>query len=284
MSADTALYVTHLTKEYRLGTINHLMLGHELQAIWARIWGKTNPRAPEQNAVLSDDMLAHGYVPPPALPVPQAAPGPEIFRALDDVSFHVDRGEALGIIGSNGAGKSTLLKIISRVTLPTKGRVLIKGKVLSMLEIGTGFHPDLTGRENVFMNGLILGMAKREIESKFDQIVEFSEIGKFIDTPVKRYSSGMHVRLAFSVAAHFEPEVIIIDEVLAVGDAKFQKKCLDKMESIVKGGSTILFVSHNIKAVKKLCGQVLLLEKGRVKYFGSAAEGIEMYEPSAPAG
>jgi lipopolysaccharide transport system ATP-binding protein len=284
MSADTALYVTHLTKEYRLGAINHMMLGHELQAMWARIRGKTNPRAPEQNSVLSDDMLAHGYTPPPATPVPQVAPGPEIFRALDDVSFHVDRGEALGVIGANGAGKSTLLKIISRVTLPTKGRVLIKGKVLSMLEIGTGFHPDLTGRENVFMNGLILGMAKREIEGKFDQIVEFSEIGKFIDTPVKRYSSGMHVRLAFSVAAHFEPEVIIVDEVLAVGDAKFQKKCLDKMDSIVKSGTTILFVSHNILSIRKLCSQVLLLEKGRVKYFGPAAEGIEMYEPSPPAG
>ncbi len=278
MSAETALYVTHLKKEYRLGVVNHLMLGHELQAMWARIWGKANPRAPEQNAVLSDDMLAHGYVPSSPPPVPQVAHGPEIFRALDDVSFHVDRGEALGVIGANGAGKSTLLKIISRVTLPTKGRVLIKGKVLSMLEIGTGFHPDLTGRENVFMNGLILGMSKREIQGKFDQIVEFSEIGKFIDTPVKRYSSGMHVRLAFSVAAHFEPEVIIVDEVLAVGDAKFQKKCLDKMDSIVKSGTTILFVSHNIEAIKKLCNKCLLLERGRVRYFGEAAEGISIYE------
>jgi lipopolysaccharide transport system ATP-binding protein len=274
MSANTTLYVTHLTKEYRLGAINHVMLGHEIQAWWAKLTGRANPRAPEQNAVLTDDMLGEAAPPPPP-PVP----GPETFRALEDVSFHVDRGDALGVIGSNGAGKSTLLKIISRVTLPTKGRVVIKGKVLSMLEIGTGFHPDLTGRENVFMNGLILGMSKREVQSKFDRIVEFSEIGKFIDTPVKRYSSGMHVRLAFSVAAHLEPELIIVDEVLAVGDARFQRKCLDKMDSIVKRGVAILLVSHNLESVRKLCKKCLVLEKGKVKYFGDVDEAIRIYDP-----
>jgi lipopolysaccharide transport system ATP-binding protein len=279
MSADTVLYVTHLSKEYRLGSVNHAMLGHEIQAWWAKLRGRSNPRAPENTAILSDEMIGHAHAPPPPPPAPE--PGPQKFLALDDVSFHVDRGDALGVIGSNGAGKSTLLKIISRVTLPTRGRVLYKGKMLSMLEIGTGFHPDLTGRENVYMNGLIIGMPKREIESKFDEIVEFSEIGRFIDTPVKRYSSGMHVRLAFSVAAHFEPEIIIVDEVLAVGDARFQKKCLNKMDSIVKRGTTILFVSHTMKSIRKLCNKCLVLDGGRVKYFGDVDEGVRLYEGPA---
>ena len=279
MSANTVLYVTHLTKEYRLGVVNYAMLGHELQACWAKLTGRKDARAPEHAAVLSDEVLQKGYVAPAAPPAP--ATRIETFRALDDVSFHVERGEALGVIGANGAGKSTLLKIISHITLPTRGRVLVKGKVLSMLEVGTGFHPELTGRENVYMNGLILGMAKHEVEAKFEQIVEFSEIGGFIDTPVKRYSSGMHIRLGFSVAAHLDADIVIVDEVLAVGDAKFQKKCLDKMDSIVKRGTTILFVSHNIESVRKVCNKAVVLEHGKVRYFGPLEEGIRSYEGAA---
>jgi len=195
----------------------------------------------------------------------------EEFWALKDVSFEVKRGEVIGIIGRNGAGKSTLLKILSRITEPTSGRIRIKGRVASLLEVGTGFHPELTGRENIFLNGAILGMSKVEIKRKFDDIVAFSEIEKFLDTPVKRYSSGMYVRLAFAVAAHLEPEILIVDEVLAVGDAEFQKKCLGKMESVAgREGRTVLFVSHQIAAVTRLCRNVLWLDGGRPKEYGRA--------------
>ena len=194
----------------------------------------------------------------------------EDFWALKDVSLEVKQGEVVGIIGRNGAGKSTLLKILSRITEPTTGRVHLRGRVASLLEVGTGFHPELTGRENVFLNGAILGMSRAEIRKKFDEIVAFAEVEKFLDTPVKRYSSGMYVRLAFAVAAHLEPEILIVDEVLAVGDAQFQKKCLGKMGEVAKGGRTVLFVSHQIAAVTRLCEKALWLDAGKAKDFGSA--------------
>jgi homopolymeric O-antigen transport system ATP-binding protein len=201
----------------------------------------------------------------------------EEFWALSEVSFAVGRGEALGVIGKNGAGKSTLLKILSRITEPTSGRVELAGRVASLLEVGTGFHPELTGRENVYLNGTILGMRKREIDRKFDEIVAFAEVERFIDTPVKRYSSGMYVRLAFAVAAHLEPEILVVDEVLAVGDAEFQKKCLGKMGDIAHGGRTILFVSHNMAAIQRLCTAALLLDRGRVAALGEPREVAARY-------
>ena len=201
----------------------------------------------------------------------------EEFWALQDINFEINPGEVLGIIGRNGAGKSTLLKILSRITDPTAGRVELRGRVGSLLEVGTGFHPELTGRENVFLNGSILGMSRKEISSKFDEIVDFSGVEKFLDTPVKRYSSGMRVRLAFAVAAHLEPEILLIDEVLAVGDVEFQKKCLGKMENIAEGGRTILFVSHNMSAIRSLTTQTILLRGGQLQEIGETADVIETY-------
>lgn len=201
----------------------------------------------------------------------------DVIWALKDVSFEVNEGEVLGIIGRNGAGKSTLLKILSRVTEPTSGSIEIHGRLSSLLEVGTGFHPELTGRENIFLNGAILGMRKWEIEKKFDEIVSFSEIGKFIDTPVKRYSSGMYVRLAFAVAAHLEPEILVVDEVLAVGDIPFQKKCLGKMSEVAKGGRTVIFVSHNMEAIQRLCTRAILLHEGTVVMEGSTDNVITKY-------
>ncbi len=206
------------------------------------------------------------------------------FWALKDVSFDVPRGEVVGIIGRNGAGKSTLLKILSRITEPTEGEVDISGRVGSLLEVGTGFHPELTGRENVYLNGAILGMRRAEIARKFDEIVAFAEVEKFIDTPVKHYSSGMYMRLAFAVAAHLEPEILIVDEVLAVGDAEFQKKCLGKMGEVAKGGRTVLFVSHNMHAIKSLCTQGILLETGQVSFDGSAPACVSHYLDRSSAG
>ena len=201
----------------------------------------------------------------------------ETIWALKDVSFQVNRGEVVGIIGRNGAGKSTLLKILCRVTEPTEGHAYINGRVGSLLEVGTGFHPELTGSENIFLNGAILGMRKAEIERKFDEIVAFAEIEKFIDTPVKRYSSGMYVRLAFAVAAHLEPEILLVDEVLAVGDVAFQKKCLGKMENISKQGRTVLFVSHNMAAINALCDRVIFLDEGKIMEIGRTADVIAEY-------
>jgi lipopolysaccharide transport system ATP-binding protein len=201
----------------------------------------------------------------------------EEFWALRDVSFQVRQGDRLGIIGRNGAGKSTLLKIISRITEPTTGRIKIRGRVASLLEVGTGFHLELTGRENIFLNGAVLGMSKGEIKKKFDEIVDFAEVEKFLDTPVKRYSSGMYVRLAFAVAAHLEPEILIVDEVLAVGDSRFQKKCLGKMAEVGREGRTILFVSHNMAAVSNLCNRACLLAKGSLQVSGSSSEVIRQY-------
>ena len=206
-----------------------------------------------------------------------AKKGTQHFWALKNVSFEVAEGEVVGIIGRNGAGKSTLLKILSRITPPTEGRIRLHGRVASLLEVGTGFHPELTGRENIFLNGAILGMTRSEINSKFDQIVAFAEVEKFLDTPVKRYSSGMHVRLAFAVAAHLEPEILIVDEVLAVGDAEFQKKSLGKMGEVAKGGRTVLFVSHNVAAIRKLCTRTVWLQGGKVKKEGDTTELTEAY-------
>jgi lipopolysaccharide transport system ATP-binding protein len=201
----------------------------------------------------------------------------EEFWALKDVSFEIKQGDRVGIIGRNGAGKSTLLKILSRITEPTTGSIKIKGRVASLLEVGTGFHPELTGRENIYLNGAILGMSKVDIKRKFDDIVAFAEVEKFLDTPVKRYSSGMYVRLAFAVAAHLEPEILIVDEVLAVGDVQFQKKCLGKMEDVGKEGRTVIFVSHNMGAIKFLCSRAIMLSSGSNKFDGVATEVIEKY-------
>jgi len=210
---------------------------------------------------------------------PHQLPGsPEEFWALKDVSFQVSQGDRIGIIGRNGAGKSTLLKILSRITEPTSGRIRLRGRVASLLEVGTGFHPELTGRENIFLNGSVLGMAREDIRKKFDEIVAFAEVDQFLDTPVKRYSSGMYVRLAFAVAAHLEPEILVVDEVLAVGDAQFQKKCLGKMEEVsTQEGRTVLFVSHNMQAVAQLCTQGILLSSGRISVEGDVGTVIEAY-------
>ena len=196
---------------------------------------------------------------------------------MKDVSFEVKRGEVVGIIGRNGAGKSTLLKILSRITEPTEGRVTLRGRVASLLEVGTGFHPELTGRENIFLNGAILGMTKAEIKKKFDEIVAFAEVERFLDTPVKRYSSGMYVRLAFAVAAHLEPEILVVDEVLAVGDAEFQKKCLGKMKDVATGGRTVLFVSHNMTVIQSICPKTILLNNGKIETFGQTKKSIDCY-------
>jgi lipopolysaccharide transport system ATP-binding protein len=214
---------------------------------------------------------------------PVISPATEDFWALKDVSFEVKQGEIVGIIGRNGAGKSTLLKILSRITEPTEGRVRIKGRVASLLEVGTGFHPELTGRENIFLNGSILGMSRAEIKTKFDEIVAFAEVERFLDTPVKHYSSGMYVRLAFAVAANLEPEILIVDEVLAVGDAEFQKKCLGKMQEVTQGGRTVLFVSHNMSAVQSLCHRGILLKQGMLAFQGNAENAVGRYLDSAAA-
>ncbi len=202
------------------------------------------------------------------------------FWALKDVSFDLNQGEVLGVVGANGAGKSTLLKILSQITEPTEGEVRMRGRVASLLEVGTGFHPELSGRENVFLNGAVLGMSRKEIRAKFDEIVAFAEVEKFLDTPVKRYSSGMYVRLAFAVAAHLEPEILIVDEVLAVGDSAFQKKCLGKMSDVASAGRTVLFVSHNLSAVQRLCTAGLFLEKGRVQHVGKIETVLDAYQRS----
>ena len=258
--SDTVIQVENLWKEYRLGVINHHTLTRDLQSWWARMRGKEDPNSP----------IGSGPFQPE-----------DRFWALKDVSFEVKQGDILGIIGRNGAGKSTLLKILSQVTAPTKGEVRFKGRIASLLEVGTGFHPELTGRENIFLNGAILGMSKADIRKKLDEIVAFAEVDKFIDTPVKRYSSGMYVRLAFAVAAHLEPEILIVDEVLAVGDAAFQKKCLGKMENVGKEGRTVLFVSHNMGAVHSLTRKCVLLEKGEMLFYGDTHSTVERYLTSS---
>ena len=213
-----------------------------------------------------------------ALPGARTGPVEDHIWALRDVSFEVNPGEAIGIIGRNGAGKSTLLKIMSRITKPTQGRIEFSGRVASLLEVGTGFHPELTGRENVYMNGTILGMTKKEIRQQFDSIIAFAEVEKFIDTPVKRYSSGMTVRLGFAVAAHLNPEILIVDEVLAVGDVEFQKQCLGKMDEIAKSGRTVLFVSHNMESIRQLTSKAILIEDGRLVFHGETTEALDRYQ------
>ena len=255
-----SIQVENLGKCYRLGVISRGMLYKDLQSWWARFRNIDDPHAP-----------IHG---------PQTRPdttGQE-FWAFRDVNFGVEKGEILGIIGRNGAGKSTLLKVLSQITAPTEGQCRLKGRVASLLEVGTGFHGELTGRENIFLNGAILGMSRAEVRACFDQIVEFAEVGQFVDTPVKRYSSGMYVRLAFSVAAHLQPDILIVDEVLAVGDAAFQKKCLGRMdEAAFKEGRTILFVSHNMTSVRTLCTRAILLKDGRLEADGPATDIVDKY-------
>lgn len=254
---ELAIKVEHVSKEYRLGAIGGATLKGEVQSKIARMLNQEDPN-------LKIGQTAHDKN--------------EKFMALNDVSFSVKKGETIGIIGHNGAGKSTILKLICRVTAPSKGSIYMNGRLTSMLEIGTGFHPELTGRENVYLNGAILGMTKAEISKKFDQIVEFSEVGKFIDTPVKRYSSGMKVKLAFAVASHLDSEIMIMDEVLAVGDVAFQNKCIERMKVVAEQeGRTILYVSHNMATVKKLCDRCLVLSQGKKIYDGNTEDAISLY-------
>lgn len=244
--SNKVIEVENLYKQYQLGTLGHGLLYKDLQSWWARLRGKEDPNAKIYMQGSREQL--HNMK----------------FWALKDLSFDVKQGESLGIIGRNGAGKSTLLKILSRITAPTKGQIKIRGRVASLLEVGTGFHPELTGRENVYLNGAIHGMTRKEINKKLEGIIEFAEIKEFIDTPVKRYSSGMFVRLAFSVAAHLESEILIVDEVLAVGDVNFQRKCMGKMEDVGRKGRTILFVSHNLPAIRRLCTEGILLDRGNL--------------------
>ena len=266
-SCNPAISIKNLSKCYQLGTIGRHTLVDEVEYWWHKIRGR-DPRA---------HLGVLGHTATETRKVKAEREGNEEFWALKDVSFDVQPGEVVGIIGRNGAGKSTLLKLLTRITEPTSGEIVIRGRVASLLEVGTGFHPELTGRENVYMNGTILGMKKREIAAKFDEIVAFAEIEKFIDTPVKRYSSGMYVRLAFAVAAHLEPEILLVDEVLAVGDAAFQKKCLGKMGDVAKQGRTVLFVSHNMNAVQSLCPRTTWLHEGRLLAQGDSAEIVPRY-------
>ena len=256
--SDTVISVENLSKEYRLGVISTGTFYGDLKRWWAMQRGKPDP-------YLRIDESDHGN-----------RLGETIW-ALRDVSFTVKQGETLGIIGRNGAGKSTLLKILSQVTAPTSGVIKVKGRIASLLEVGTGFHPELTGRENIFLNGAIMGMDKAEVERKFDEIVDFSGVEKFIDTPVKRYSSGMYVRLAFAVAAYLEPEILVVDEVLAVGDAEFQKKCLGKMKDVSGEGRTVLFVSHNMGSISSLCTKGLYVSHGKVVTFDEIHKVIAQY-------
>lgn len=254
---EIMIQVQGLKKQYRIGQIGGGTLRGDLQSWWARKRGKEDP-----NTLVGTDQRLIG----------------QTFMALNGLDFTIKKGEAVGIIGSNGAGKSTLLKILTHVTAPTEGTVDMYGRVASMLEVGTGFHPEMTGRENVYLNGAILGMTKAEIDAKMEDIIEFSEVRDFIDTPVKRYSSGMYVKLAFSVAAHLDSEIMIMDEVLAVGDMQFQKKCLTKMRQVAQlEGKTILYVSHNMSTIRELCTRCIVLQQGKIIYDGSVDEGIACY-------
>ncbi|EGC77164.1 ABC transporter [Treponema denticola F0402] len=260
--SNTVIKIEHLSKMYKLGVINNGALFRDIQSWWALKRGKEDP---------------HGKI-----GADKYEDSDTEFWALKDLTFDIKQGDRVGIIGKNGAGKSTLLKVLSRITTPTEGSVKIRGKVSSLLEVGTGFHGELTGRENIYLNGAILGMKKREIDRKLDEIIDFSGIEKHIDTPVKRYSSGMYVRLAFAVAAHLDSDILIADEVLAVGDAEFQKKAIGKMSELSTGqGRTVLFVSHNMAAVKSLCNKGVILEKGRLKFTSdNIDEAINKYQNS----
>ncbi len=254
--SDTAIKIENLRKQYKLGAIGGQTLSAELQSWWAKKRGKEDP-----NIKIGQDTSHFG----------------EKFYALDGINLEVKKGEALGIIGGNGAGKSTLLKILSRVTAPTEGDIWINGRIASMLEVGTGFHGELTGRENIYMNGAILGMTKKEVDEKIESIIDFSECRQFIDTPVKRYSSGMYVKLAFAVASHLDAEIMIMDEVLAVGDMAFQKKCLTKMGDEAHGGKTVLYVSHNMATIRNLCTRCIVLDKGKMIFNGNVEDAIGIY-------
>lgn len=259
--SDTAIKIENLRKQYKLGAIGGQTLRAELQSWWARKRGKEDP-----NLKIGQDYSHIG----------------ERFWALDGINLEVKQGEALGIIGANGAGKSTLLKILSRVTAPTEGDIWINGRIASMLEVGTGFHGELTGRENIYMNGAILGMTKKEVDKKIESIIDFSECRQFIDTPVKRYSSGMYVKLAFAVASHLDAEIIVMDEVLAVGDMKFQQKCLGKMgDAAENDGKTVLYVSHNMSTIRKLCNRCVVLSKGKSIFDGDVEKAISIYMDQA---
>jgi len=264
-----AIEVEGLWKQYRLGRLGYGTLRHDLQSWWARRRGKDDPNQP----------LFGGR-----RMVARKGQGLDRFWALEDVSFAVKQGEVLGVVGRNGAGKSTLLKILSRVTVPTRGQALLRGRLASLLEVGTGFHPDLSGRENIFLNGAILGMSREEVRRSLDEIVAFAGIEPFVDTPVKRYSSGMYVRLAFAVAAHLQADILLVDEVLAVGDAAFQRKSIGKMEGMARSGRTVLFVSHNLSSVRALCSAVLVLDGGRLDFAGETRQGLERYENSLADG
>lgn len=257
-TSDLLVQVEGLGKRYRLGVTDHRQLADEVKALTARILGRPDPTIPLGRQADQQRIGQH-------------------FWVLRDINFDVRHGEVLGVVGRNGAGKSTLLKLLSRITLPTEGTIRMRGKVSSLLEVGTGFHPELTGRENIFLNGSILGMRKAEVSAKLDEIVAFSGITHHLDTPVKRYSSGMRVRLGFAIAAHLEPEVLIVDEVLSVGDAEFQRKSMGKMKSSAVSGRTVLFVSHNMTAVRALCSRVLWLENGRVRMLGPTEEVVNAY-------
>jgi len=260
--SEKVIKVENLSKQYRLGDIGTGTISHDLNRWWYNVRGLEDPylKIGEEN-----DRTTRGIN--------------KYIWALQDINFEIKEGEAVGIIGRNGAGKSTLLKLLSRTTTPTKGKIKIKGKVASLLEVGTGFHPDLSGRENVFLNGAILGMRKQEIKNKFDEIVDFAGVERYIDTPVKRYSSGMYVRLAFGVAAHLDPDILIVDEVLAVGDAEFQKKCLGKMKDVSgRQGRTVIFVSHNMAAVKKLCTVGIVMRFGKIDFNGEVQTAINYYQ------
>ncbi len=256
--SDPIICVENVSKAYRLGQFSSRTLSDDLKVWWAKARGKPNP-------LLKIGQEAHDNT------------EGEVLWALRDVNFEVERGTVLGIIGKNGAGKSTILKILSRVTAPTSGQVQVWGRIASLLEVGTGFHPELTGRENIYLNGAILGMKRREIDRKFDEILDFSEVEQFIDTPVKRYSSGMYVRLAFAVAANLDPEILVVDEVLAVGDAEFQRKCLGKMSDVAQQGRTVLFVSHNMSAVLRLTQESIVLERGRLALRAPTPEAVDYY-------
>ena len=263
MSNNTVIKVEDLSKQYRLGSIGTGTLKHDVNRAWHRLRGKEDPYITlgESNDRSTKSQTKSAYV-----------------WALKDINFNIEQGDVVGIIGRNGAGKSTLLKILSRTTSPTTGSVKIKGRVASLLEVGTGFHGELSGRENIFLNGAIMGMNKQEIKRKLDEIIDFAGVERYIDTPVKRYSSGMYVRLAFGVAAHLEPEILIMDEVLAVGDAEFQKKALGKMKDVSKNeGRTVLFVSHNMTAIKNICRNVLFMQNGRIHEFGSTEAVVNKY-------
>ncbi|MDB5287278.1 MAG: transporter ATP-binding protein [Mucilaginibacter sp.] len=259
--SDIAIKVENLSKAYQLGDFGTGSLGRDIDRWWAKVRGKEDPFLKIGEA---NDRAIKGTS--------------DIVWSLKDINLEINQGDAIGIIGKNGAGKSTLLKVLSRITSPTQGNIKIKGRIASLLEVGTGFHPELTGRENIYLNGAILGMRKKEISRKFDEIVDFSGIERYIDTPVKRYSSGMYVRLAFAVAAYLESEILIVDEVLAVGDAEFQKKCLGKMNDVSKGeGRTVLFVSHNMAAISNLCQKTSLLKNGSLQAFDYTRAIIDRY-------